>query len=287
MDFQEFSQLTYRKLKQIFIQNLLDYYSEHEAKAVFNYWILERNQWTLKDWILNSDDLLNNPEVLWKDYQNLLKKMPIQYVIEKAYFMDLPFYVNSSVLIPRPETELLVRETIKRISSYQKGKIIDIGTGSGCIAIMLKKFLKNFEIIGIDISDDAIQVAQKNAQHHQVDIHWITQNILDFHSTYFENIEAIVSNPPYIPSYEHTELKEHVKGFEPCIALFSGENPLIFYEKITELAQHWLKPNGLLAFEVHPHYATQVQNLLENFNFSNTQILLDDFGKSRVVLGTK
>lgn len=284
MDFQQFSQLTYRKLKQIFAQNLSDYYGENEVLAVFNYWILERNQWTLKDWVLNADDLLKNPELLWKDYQNLLKKMPIQYVIQKAYFMDFPFFVNSSVLIPRPETELLVHEVLKRIS---EGKIIDIGTGSGCIAIMLKKLLKNLDIVAIDISPEAIQVAQTNAKHHQVDIHWITQNIFDFHNTDFENIEAIVSNPPYIPLSERTELKEHVKDFEPPIALFSGENPLIFYEKITELAQQWLKPQGLLVFEVHHHYAKQVNNLLYNFNFSNIEILTDDFEKSRVVLGIK
>lgn len=287
MDFQEFSRFTYRKLKKIFIENLIDYYGEQEAQSVFYYWMMERNQWTLKDWVLHLDEKLRFPEILWKDYQNLLKKMPVHYVVEKAYFMGLPFYVNSSVLIPRPETEGLVRQILSKYSQQAKGKIIEVGSGSGCIAIALKKELKNFDVQSIEVSQEAIEVAQKNAHCHQVKIDWINQSIFDFKTSDFENVEVVVSNPPYVPLSEKEELKEHVKNFEPSIALFSGENPLIFYEKITELAASWLKNTGLLAFEVHFQYAHNVKTILQKFHFQDIEIILDDFGKERIVLGTK
>ncbi len=287
MDFHEFSQLSYRKLKSIFIQNLVEYYGENEAQSVFNYWILERNHWSLKEWVLNLDNPLGSPEILWNDYQNLLNKMPVQYVVEKAYFMNLPFYVNYHVLIPRPETEILVRKVLSSLSNVEKGKILDVCSGSGCIPIALKKQLFHFDIQAIEISQEAIEVALKNAQIHNVYIHWIQKSIFDFQWNDFENLDVIISNPPYLPISEKFQLKEHVVNYEPSIALFSGDNPLVFYEKITQLATNWLKNNGFLIYEVHFQYATDVKNILNSFNFRNIEVIQDDFGKDRVVLGYK
>lgn len=285
MDFSEFTKLSYRQLKSLFIQNLKNYYGNSEAQSVFNYWILERHEWKLKDWILNADNTLKNPEILWKDYQKLLQKMPVQYVVEKAYFYNLPFYVNPAVLIPRPETEILVHEIINRYKPHEKINILDICSGSGCIAIALKKELIEANIQAIEISYDAIQVAMQNAHFHKVDINWIHQNIFDFSIKDFNNLDVIVSNPPYIPSSEKPELMEHVINYEPSIALFSEENPLKFYEKISELAFYWLKKNGLLILEVHFQYAHQVKNILQKWNFHDTQIVKDYFGKERMVFG--
>lgn len=285
MDFSEFTKLSYRQLKSFFIQNLKNYYGNSEAQSVFNYWILERHEWKLKDWILNADNTLKNPEILWKDYQKLLQKMPVQYVVEKAYFYNLPFYVNPAVLIPRPETEILVHEIINRYKPHEKINILDICSGSGCIAIALKKELIEANIQAIEISYDAIQVAMQNAHFHKVDINWIHQNIFEFSIKDFNNLDVIVSNPPYIPSSEKPELMEHVINYEPSIALFSEENPLKFYEKISELAFYWLKKNGLLILEVHFQYAHQVKNILQKWNFHDTQIVKDYFGKERMVFG--
>lgn len=287
MDFTEFSQLTYRKLKSICVSELSKYYEEKEAKAIFHFWILERNEWSLKDWILNQESVIRNAENLWADYQKLIEKMPVQYVLERAYFMGLPFFVNSSVLIPRPETENLIYAIQKKLDFMSSGTFIDVCSGSGCIAIGLKKLFPKANIIGIEISKDAIEVAQKNADAHNASIQWINQSILDFQVDDFQDIELIVSNPPYVPESEREELPEHVKNFEPEIALFTGNNPLLFYEKITDLARFWLKKNGILAFEVHPLYAQNVKSLLEQNHFKNTEILTDDFGKLRMVFGIK
>ncbi len=289
MDYEKFSKLNYRKLKKIFVQELIDYYGENEANSVFYFWIFERKQWNLKDWVLHLDGEISPSEILWVDYQKLLQKMPVQYVVGKAYFMDWEFWVDSSVLIPRPETALLVHYIKNEFtnSKLASKKILDVCSGSGCISIALKKLFPNYELIGLEISIDAIQIAQKNANYHQTPIKWIQKNIFDCKYHEFIDLDAIVSNPPYVPLNEVDCIKEHLKNFEPFIALFSGNNPLIFYEKITDLSKYWLKNGGLLVYEVHAKYAIQVKQILAKHHFSNIEIIQDDFSKERMVVGRK
>ncbi len=285
MDYSKFSQLNYRKLKQFFLQEFTNYYGEREAQAVFNFWILERHQWSLKDWFLHLDIPLKDTQVLWIDYQKLKQKMPVQYVVEKAYFYNLPFYVNPSVLIPRPETEMLVSFIINKI--HNKKYIMDICSGSGCIAITLKKILPDSVVSGLEISSDAIQVAEKNSLLHQTQIEWIKKNILNCKYQDFKDLDIIVSNPPYIPLSEKKELPEHVSQYEPAIALFSGHDPLIFYEEITTLSRYWLKKGGALVFETHSKYAQEVKDILLKNKFQEVHILQDTFGRDRIVTGHK
>lgn len=285
MDFTEFSKYFYRELKFAFLNALSDYYDASEANAVFHYWILEKNQWSLKDWINHLDEPIKNPEQLWSDFQKLLNKMPVQYVVNRAYFMGLPFYVNSFVLIPRPETESLVREIQKKITLDFDGTILDIGTGSGCIALALKKKYLHSNIYGIDVSKEALEVAQKNAESLNVSVNWICRSIFDFQNIDFQNVEIIISNPPYIPLEEKNELKEHVKNFEPHTALFSGPDPLHFYQQITHLAKHWLKKQGILAYEIHSKYALEIKELMEENGFQDIEVIKDDFQRERVILG--
>lgn len=218
---------------------------------------------------------------------------PIQYILEKTEFYGLPFKVNEHTLIPRPETEELVNWVL---SSQKLNKtqltILDIGTGSGCIAISLAKNNSNVKVYALDVSEKALHVAKTNAVMNGVDIAFIQLDILnkDTWNLEFMNskFDIIVSNPPYVRNLEKAEMKGNVLNNEPLLALFvDDDNPLVFYKAITEFATKYLKKEGQLFFEINQYLGKEMVQLLEDFNFENIELKKDIFGNDRMLKGIK
>jgi release factor glutamine methyltransferase len=210
---------------------------------------------------------------------------PIQYIIGKSWFYDLPFKVNKHVLIPRPETEELVSVIIESVNQpINHVKILDIGTGSGCIAITLKKKITGVSVTGIDISEKAIQIARENATAADTEVAFFKEDI--FHPTYLQdqNWDIIVSNPPYIPLNEKKLLHINVINFEPHQALFVPDNePLKFYSAILDYSVNHLKKGGKVYFEINQDYKNQITELITSYGFKNVKIIRDISGNDRIV----
>ncbi|MDC0230832.1 peptide chain release factor N(5)-glutamine methyltransferase [Aureispira] len=229
-----------------------------------------------------------NQKLLNYIIDELIQHKPWQYIVGKADFYGLKFNVDKSVLIPRPETEELVNVIIDRHKG-QTLDILDIGTGSGCIAVCLDYYLKNVNVTGVDICSDALKVAHKNAKEHSTLTQFKQINILDFKSTKKMPIyDIIVSNPPYIKFEERQSMAKHVINFEPELALFVNDNdPLLYYRTIIDFAlNHLNQDNGWLYFETSTFYATQVLNLIKDKGFVNCLLLKDMNGNNRIVLGS-
>jgi release factor glutamine methyltransferase len=223
---------------------------------------------------------------------NVLKHVPLQYLLGKAWFMDMEFDVNESVLIPRPETEEMVSLILKSIhvnKSFQTIDILDIGTGSGCIAISLKKHLPHSRVSAVDISKEAIAVAMRNAEKNAVHIKFENVDILD--SSQWQMLpeyNLIVSNPPYITHTEKLLMQPNVLEYEPHTALFvPDENPLLFYRSIMMFAKTKLITGGTLWLEINEAFGHEVVSLFENDMFKDRILLKDMFGKYRFVKVTK
>jgi len=215
--------------------------------------------------------------------EQLLAGKPIQYILGKAWFMGSEFMVNEHVLIPRPETEELVEWIISYASIINKPlSIVDIGTGSGCIPIALQLALPNCTLTGLDISNDALAVAQMNAKNLNTSITWLEEDILDTAALYTA-FDIIVSNPPYIPLREKKDMQEQVLNFEPSIALFvSNEDPLIHYRAIAKIGKQSLSKNGQLFFEIHYDQGKAILALLDELNY-HAELKQDSFGKNRMI----
>jgi len=271
--------------KSRFIQSLSPIYEVKEVENFF-YLILE-NQINLKriDVALNPELEFSETELQkWDFYvQELQKQKPIQYLLGKTEFFGLEFFVNQHTLIPRPETEELVDWIIKENLSKKSLQILDIGTGSGCIAISLDKNLKA-ETFAFDISEEALTMAQKNADHNQAFVHLVEFDILN---DVWEGdpFDIIVSNPPYVRELEKQEIKPNVLEYEPHLALFvPDENPLLFYEKIADFAKEHLSENGKLFFEINQYLGKETSEMLRNKGFKNVILKKDIYGNDRMIL---
>ena len=225
----------------------------------------------------------------------LEQEIPIQYIIGKTEFYGFPFILNEHVLIPRPETEELVTFILDKVSKLESYhtikkentiKILDIGTGSGCIPIALKKSLPLAEISALEKSNKALRIAKKNTHLNKVDINLIQQDILkttELNNTY----DIIVSNPPYVRESEKKEIKNNVLNNEPHMALFvEDNNPLIFFDKIAELAKNHLTKNGLLFFEINQYLGKETVDLLRLKGFNTIELKKDIFGHDRVIIAS-
>ena len=215
----------------------------------------------------------------------------MQQIVGEAWFYRMKFFVNNHVLIPRPETEELVDLVTKSLIDFPAGtslKILDVGTGSGCISIALKKNFTTAFITALDNSDKALKIAKKNAAHHQVVIDFFNLDFLnDNHSKALDVFDAIVSNPPYIPFAELEMLDKNVTAFEPHSALFVPDKmPLIFYEKIALFGKTHLTPNGKIFVETHEKYANEVAALFAN-TYIDVEVHEDIFGKNRMVSASR
>lgn len=270
------------ELKYKFVSDLSAIMPEREALSELNFILKEHFNVSLKDFVVNPNIIFEYKSELEAIINVRVKKRkPLQYILNKASFMGEIFYVDENVLIPRPETEILVTETAKLANSNIK--ILEIGTGSGCIAISLAKLLKNNNITTCDISLNALTVAKKNAEN------LCPEYKIDFiHSDLFKNItgkyDIIISNPPYIAETLKSDMLPEVTDFEPNNALFADEEGLYFYKKIIQSAHQYLKGKGILAFEVGINQAEKIKNFLKNQGFSKIIIIPDLCSIDRVVL---
>lgn len=222
-------------------------------------------------------------ETFHKALLRLKRYEPIQYIVGKTDFYGLSFMVNKNTLIPRPETEELVDFILKNTHDQTSIDVLDIGTGTGCIAIALAKNLPNAKIYAIDISEKAIAIAQKNAQKHQVDVRFILEDILNT-SVLFQEFDIIVSNPPYVRVQEKNEMKPNVLEYEPHNALFvPDEDPLLFYEKIACLAKRKLKNNGVLYLEINQYLGSVTKKMIEKQGYSDVEIRKDMSHNDRII----
>ena len=208
---------------------------------------------------------------------------PIQYILGESDFFGLAFYVNGSVLIPRPETEELVQWVLESAEN-KPIKILDIGTGSGCIAVTLAKKLPSAEVHAWDISEDALEVARRNAERNGVKVIFSKRDML-LEPVSDEKFDIIVSNPPYVTEVEKTEMQENVLNFEPHLALFvPDDNALVFYEKIADFALTNLNKDGKLFFEINRAKGADIAHLLEEKGFTNIELRKDISGNERMVM---
>lgn len=218
--------------------------------------------------------------------RRLKKFEPIQHIIGKAWFCDSIFIVNPAVLIPRPETEELVYIVCEYIIEGSEN-VLDIGTGSGCIAISIKKNKPKSYMVAVDISEDALNVATNNATQilGNTSISFINRDILkpDFTDIFNIKFDIIVSNPPYIPLNEKETISENVLDFEPHLALFCDTDPLQFYKAIAMQAQKLLNPKGMLFFEVHENFWEEVKKMLVEMDFNEVEVIQDFQGKNRII----
>ena len=294
--------MTIKQYRAHFNESLKHLYPTSEIDSFFFIILEEYMGFKRIDIVLKSDfnidqKSLNLMQIATKQLE---QEIPIQYIIGKTEFFGLPFNINKEVLIPRPETEELVEKVIKEVSFIKTYKtdsnettnekqitILDIGTGSGCIAISLKKELPSSKISAIDVSNEALRIAKKNALLNKVDINFIHLDILKTNNL-DKLYDVIVSNPPYVRELEKKEMKNNVLNNEPHLALFvDNKNPLLFYNKIAELAKNFLTKNGQLHFEINQYLGKETVILLAEKGFKNIQLKKDIFGNDRIISAFK
>jgi len=218
--------------------------------------------------------------------KDLKKNVPIQYVLSETQFFNLPFLVTPDVLIPRPETEELVNLIINE-NKFLSPAVIDIGTGSGCISISVKKNIPDARVVALDVSEKALEVAKKNAAINQTELEFVLDDILNPKSDIInKKFDIVVSNPPYIGLNEKGTIEKNVIDYEPHLALFVNDsNPLLFYEAIAELALKILHPRGQIYFEINEKYGEECLLLLNQKGFKNVTLLKDLSNKNRILRG--
>ena len=276
-----------KQYKVKFIETLQSIYGPEEVESFF-YLILE-DKFQLKrlDLALDPNYVFSEEAIkVWEELVTQLKKeIPIQYLLGKTNFYGLSFMVNENTLIPRPETEELVDWMIqenKKIVAPKKLKILDIGTGSGCIAISLAKNLPNASVFALDVSSKALDIAKKNAEINQVSVTFLEKDILQTEDL-MEQFDIIVSNPPYVRNLEKQEIKNNVLQYEPHLALFVDDfDALIFYRKIALLATKNLNQNGQLFFEINQYLGNEMIALLSDFSFSDIELKKDIYENDRM-----
>ena len=277
-----------KNLKSHFFSELQTIQEESEIESFF--FILTEYLFNLKriDISLNPDFEVSETDLeKWKTIISELKtEKPIQYITGEAWFYGYRFEVNENTLIPRPETEELVEwivESTKHEAGSLKLNILDIGTGSGCIPISLKKEIPNAGVFTIDVSEKALEMARKNALDHAVEVNFMLKNILETDSL-VGKYDVIVSNPPYVRNLEKQEIKKNVLAYEPHLALFvEDSDALLFYRKIAQLALTSLTPNGKLFFEINQYLGKETVALLENLGFKNIELRKDFVGNDRMI----
>lgn len=281
-----------KEFKLLFSESLSETYPKKEIDSFFYILMEEKLKLQRIDTVLNPDFLIDTATVVVLKIilKRLQKEEPIQYILGKTEFYGLPFLVDKNTLIPRPETEELVEWILSEIQKIQGGNqktplaILDIGTGTGCIPITLAKNTVNTVITAIDISAAALRVAKKNAVLNSVPVNFIMQDILKT-TQLPQKYNLIVSNPPYVRELEKVEISANVLENEPHLALFvANKNPLVFYDKIADLAKQQLNENGMLFFEINQYLGKETVKMLEEKGFQNIQLKKDLSGNDRMLL---
>lgn len=276
---------TRREILLRITQAIVELYGEVEARQIAEMVVLECGK-------ISRNELLVEPskELEINDIDRIIHELqewrPVQYVIGRAEFDGLEFEVTEGVLIPRPETEELVEWVASE--SAPDARVFDVGTGSGCIAISLSRRLKSSRVWALDISEKALGIARRNGQRYAPEVEFIEGDALaDFSSLVSEKLDAVVSNPPYIPRSDVSAMRRNVTDYEPDNALFvEDSDPLIFYRSIARTARKMLKSGGKLYFEIYELYAAQMRSMLEAEGYAYITIREDFRGKERMVCAT-
>jgi release factor glutamine methyltransferase len=279
--------MTIDSASRLLIASLSGIYDEREAASISSMVIEHLTGMSKSERLLHKQDfLLSKQEEFFNLYlQDLLKQRPVQYVLHEAWFGGLLFYVDERVLIPRPETEELADWMIKDGGSFPKGlTVLDIGTGSGCIPVYIKRKRPDFHVLALDISEAALEIAIKNSKFHHAEVEFILCDIRD--NVQWDRlpfVDIMVSNPPYIPEKLKLSLDIHVRDFEPSIALFVPDaDPILFYKIIAEIASLKLRPGGSLFLEIHHDHAKEIMSWFGAKGFE--LILRKDFsGNNRMI----
>jgi release factor glutamine methyltransferase len=275
-------------LESYLLKELGSIMEPREASGVVAILFDAYKNWSRADVVMHKTSSLHESDLL--KFHFALKRLksgePVQYITGITWFYGMPFQVNPSVLIPRPETEELVREILNRKGKTSGLKVLDIGTGSGCIAIALKKNLAKAIVLACDKSEEALAVCASNATANDVELEVIQLDILQQNS-FKVKFDIIVSNPPYITQSEKSDMDTRVKDHEPSLALFvPDEDPLLFYKRIIALSKEILQPGGLLAFEIHKDYGPQMLQLMEENSFENIELIKDMQELDRMIIAT-
>ena len=279
--------MTIKEQYQLLSQQLQKLYSRGEAETITS-WVLEHYSGLSRMAIkMNADKKLSIQEkqLVAKASTELLMHRPVQYVLGEAWFKNMVFYVDESVLIPRPETEELVDWVTETLQNTQADKqILEIGTGSGCIAIAVKKVLTQTNVTGVDISSSALMVAKINAEKLKAGVHFLKLDFLA--ETYWETLpeyDVIISNPPYIPVNEKEKLAKNVTAWEPETALFvPDDDALLFYRKIAAFGKTHLAKDGMIFVECHQDFAKATQELFTTAGYQTT-LKKDMFDNERMI----
>jgi len=278
--------MNFKQLEQYFIDEITSPYGEDEARQLFFMVTEHLTGWNRGQQVININHLLTAEQET--AYQNILAELkqerPLQHILSESWFYGLKFKVTPAVLIPRPETEELVDWILHTAITVkiEIKKLLDIGTGSGCIAISLKKNMALIEVNALDISEEALAVARENAISNGTDINFIHSDILTYNSEV--KYDLIVSNPPYITEEERGDMHRNVLDYEPHLALFvSNENPLLFYKHIADFAIRQLNPKGKLFFEINEYLGKETTEMLNLKGFKNIILRKDMQGKDRMI----
>ncbi|MBG6233747.1 release factor glutamine methyltransferase [Pedobacter sp. CAN_A7] len=276
--------MNFKALKQHFIEKIASVYDVEEASSIFYLAMESISNWNRSQAMLNQ---LEEVQPLEQErYLQVIEKLnnglPIQHILQEAYFYGLQFVVNADVLIPRVETEELVQWIVDEVDSGGKKAILDIGTGSGCIAVSLKKHFLQSTVYAMDVSIEALEVARKNALANHAAISFISGSILGYQSDLM--FDVIVSNPPYIKEDEMAAMQPLVLDHEPHQALFvTNENPLLFYKAIADFALTNLHENGYLFFEINEYLGPETVQILRDKGLRNIVLRKDMQGKDRMI----
>ncbi|HQV35310.1 MAG TPA: peptide chain release factor N(5)-glutamine methyltransferase [Flavobacterium sp.] len=278
-----------KKYKALFQNELSPFFDAMEIDQFFYLTLEKRYQLKRVDLALNPNfEITVEEEQYWNSVLIQLKtQKPIQYILGETSFYGLTFLVNEYTLIPRPETEELVQWILETNPTSSEIALLDIGTGTGCIPITLKKNLPKAIVFASDVSEKALEVATKNASMNQVDVTFLQNDILA--TTRLEQqFDVIVSNPPYVRELEKKEINTNVLQFEPHLALFVADNDaLLFYRKIAQLAQEYLQPNGQLFFEINQYLGTEMVALVASYGFTEIELRQDIYGNDRMLRAVK
>lgn len=272
--------------KQYFFEALADLFSNSECKSMWSNVLSTYFGWTPSDILLKRDERFSESDLL--RIRSVVKRLqanePFQYIMGEVYFADLNLKIDQRALVPRPETEELIALILELGLPF--GSVLDLCTGSGCIALALQNKFPNAQVVGLDLSPEAIALARENALHTKLDVTFVIEDVLNWQVA--QTCDLLVSNPPYIPEQEAHLMAANVLDFEPHMALFvPDDDPLLFYKRIVAIAHTSLRSKGYLALEIHEDLAAQTLALLQTDAFENPRIYRDLQGKERMILAQK
>lgn len=281
-----------KSAKAYFFNRLETQFSERELRMMFNLSLQKRLNLSASDILLSDSIRLSESDLLFfrAIVKQLQEGMPFQHIHGEVEFYDLTLKIDHRALIPRPETEELVHWIATDYKSLATEiNVLDVCTGSGCIALALKSQLKHAKVVGVDVSKDALDLASENKLFNELDVTFLENDMLTDELPFTsESLDVIVSNPPYIMDKEKVDMRNHVLDFEPHLALFvADETPFIFYDKIAEMGQSKLRKGGSLYFEINEYFGPQMVELMEKHGYSAVELRKDLQGKDRMIKGVK